>query len=395
MKRIGILGGTFNPIHYSHLLLAQAAFNEFCLDKVLIMPSNNPPHKKNSDIADDIDREIMIKLAIRDFPNLEYSDFELRREGTTYTSDTLELLNKEYPDTKFYFIVGGDSLSAFSTWHEPESILHRAALVAAGRADSSRELIQKQIEELRTKYSSDSFIPEIYFLTAPMMDISSTSIRKYISYGMSVKGLVPAFEEDFIISRGIYRNSRYEAIRAELAGLLKPSRYTHVLNVAQTAVKLAEAHGEDTDKAYLSGLLHDCAKYLSDEDMLNTAVNLGLNPDEVERRAIQLLHSKVGAEFASAKYGVEDSDIINAVRFHTTGRPGMSRLEKIIYISDYIEPGRSFDTGYLDLLRSVAVSNLDKTLCMILKSVYEYLLSSNSECISSLTLDALNYYTQQ
>ena len=122
MKRIGIMGGTFNPIHSVHLIMAQVAYHQFHLDKVLFMPSKHPPHKDNSVIISDEHRTRMIQLAIDGNSNFEFSDLELKREVTTYTSDTLTYLTEKNPDTEYYFIIGGDSLEQLENWHKPEVI---------------------------------------------------------------------------------------------------------------------------------------------------------------------------------------------------------------------------------------------------------------------------------
>ena len=167
MKRIGILGGTFNPIHLAHIMLAETAYARLGLDKVFIMPSNNPPHKKIEGLASDEDRAEMVRLAVEGHEHLEFSDFELKREGITYTSDTLKLLCEENPDTRYYFIIGADSLFKFDSWHEPAAILRRCALVCSGRGTVSSSEVRRRIEEVRDRYSEDGFMPEIYYVDLP------------------------------------------------------------------------------------------------------------------------------------------------------------------------------------------------------------------------------------
>ena len=397
MKRVGILGGTFDPIHLGHLLLARAAYNELSLDKVLIMPSNNPPHKRNNSISSNEDRLNMVKAAIRDIPYFEASDFEMQRDGITYTSDTLKLLNETYPDTRFFFIVGGDSIIHFESWHEPCTILKECALIAAGRDGYSKEEIQKQIEFLRDKYSGEGFTPEIYYLETPSFNISSHEIRNYVSFGMSVDGFMPEEVTEYIKDKGLYLNPFYEKVKMELKGLLKPARYAHVLSVAQTAVYMATAHLEDPVRAYTAGLLHDCAKFMNDEDMLKAAKDHNIELDDIEKRAVQLVHSKVGSVLAKEKYGIEDEEILSAIWYHTTGHPNMTRLEKIIYIADTVEPLRVWgeDNSELDIIRSVALSDLDKCLFLVLKHTNDYLNRTHKDNISDLTLKTYNYYKDE
>lgn len=393
MRRVGILGGTFNPIHSSHLLLAEYAYRQLHLDSVIFMPSNNPPHKNNREIAPDEDRAAMIKLAIEDTPYFEFSDLELKREGTTYTSDTLRILNETCPDTRFYFIIGGDSLINFNTWHEPESILHRCALVCSGRADYDKAAVFDNIRKLREQYGSDGFIPEIHYLNAPSMDLSSTTIRLFSSFDMPVHGMVSDKVEQYILSKSLYRNTFFEDVKKSLSVKLKPSRYEHDISVARTAVWMALSNGCDIVKAYTAGLLHDCGKYADENEMLDAVRRRGIVLDETEERTVQLVHARLGAVLASDIYGIDDEDIINAVRYHTTGRPDMSLLEKIIYLADALEPLRSWDEGLLDTLRPIAHTDIDLAMYMMLGTTLSHLEGSScTDNICNTTLDAYNYY---
>ncbi len=401
MNRIGILGGTFNPIHLAHIMLAETAYAQMGLDKVLIMPSNNPPHKNADGIASDEDRAEMVKLALEGHEHLEFSDFELKRDGTTYTSDTLSLLCEQNPDTRYFFIIGADSLFKFDTWHEPATILKKCALVCSGRGSVGSKEVRAKIEELRDRYSSGEFVPEIYYIDLSAIEISSNLLRDLISYEMPVEAYLAPSVLEYIQNHKLYLNSQFEAIKRDLKTLLKPSRYAHSISVAKTAVSLAMTIGYETFRPYLTGLLHDCAKYLSDEDMLRTADENDIELTPLERRAVQLVHAKVGALFVRTKYGIEDEDIISAIRFHTTGRPGMTILEQLIYISDTIEPLRTWgpnklasisDDMELNLIRSMATTDIDRATYIILKLTYEHVTQTYKENVSDETLNTFNYY---
>lgn len=200
-------------------------------------------------------------------------------------------------------------------------------------------------------------------------------------------------DEELDIFNQISRQNRFGTIREELKSKLKPSRHEHVLGVAQTAVWLAIKHGEDVNKAYTAGILHDCAKYLPDNEMLEQADYYHIELDDVERRAVQLVHSKVGAYYARDIYGVGDEDILNAIFYHTTGRIGMSKLEKIIYISDYIEPTRKWtDDPDIPAIRACSSKDLDRTLLMILEKTYNYLIATYKDNLSDITRQTYEYY---
>lgn len=170
--KIGILGGTFNPVHKAHLELAKAAYEQHGLSKVLLMVSPNPPHKAGRIIADVAHRNEMVKLAIQPYDFMEFSDFEQKREGFIYTAETLTLLGEKYPENHYYFIVGGDSLDAIDNWYHPEIVLKKCTLLAAGRDDIYDEKLLKRIDELNVKYNAD-----IRMVKLKKMDISSTEVR--------------------------------------------------------------------------------------------------------------------------------------------------------------------------------------------------------------------------
>ena len=171
-NKIGILGGTFNPIHNGHLMLAKEAYEQHNLDKVWIMVSPNPPHKAGTTIVDVTYRNNMVKAAIEPYDFMEFSDYEQRREGYIYTAETLTLLKKDYPENDYYFIIGGDSLENIEKWYHPEIVLANCVLLAAGRDDLFDEELNARINELNAKYNAD-----IRLVKMQPMDVSSTEIR--------------------------------------------------------------------------------------------------------------------------------------------------------------------------------------------------------------------------
>ncbi len=199
-NKIGILGGTFNPIHNGHLRLAFSAFEQYNLNKVWVMISPTPPHKANSDILNITYRVDMVKLAISDYADkLEFSDYELKRKGYIYTADTLTLLKNEYPDSEFYFIMGGDSLRDIEKWYKPQVVMKNAVILAAVRDDMDISAIEKQISYLKDKYEAD-----IRLLQTHNIPISSTDIRKNIKAGISVTDMVPAKVAEYINHNKLY-----------------------------------------------------------------------------------------------------------------------------------------------------------------------------------------------
>lgn len=172
MALVGIMGGTFNPIHLGHVNLAKAAYEQFGLDKVIFIPTGHPPHKKGSVIVSDEHRMKMVELAIEDYPYFEASDMEIKREGNTYTYDTLKELKSQNTQDEIYFIIGADSLFNLEKWFKPSEILKMCVMVAADRDDIPEEEFQAKIDYFNEKFSAD-----IRPLKVPMLDISSTEIR--------------------------------------------------------------------------------------------------------------------------------------------------------------------------------------------------------------------------
>lgn len=182
-------------------------------------------------------------------------------------------------------------------------------------------------------------------------------------------------------------------IKKTLEKSLDHKRYEHTLAVAYTASALAMCHGIDVNSALLAGLLHDCAKCLSDTKKISICAKYNIEITETERKNPSLLHAKVGGLLAKYEYQIDNFDIINAITSHTTGRPAMSELEKIIFVADYIEPGRN-KASNLDIIRKLAFHDLDIALLKILEDTLEYLRNSN-QIIDSTTQKTYEYYYNQ
>ncbi|MCR4672850.1 MAG: nicotinate-nucleotide adenylyltransferase [Lachnospiraceae bacterium] len=200
-KKIGIMGGTFDPVHIAHLVLAENAYRAFGLDSVIILPSGHPAYKITGgrEISCAEHRLAMLEEACRDIPYFRVSDMEIKREGNTYSADTLEILTRENPDTDYYFIIGGDSLIKLDTWHDPASLLKNCIIVAAVRDVAPIQACEEKAADLRERFGA-----RIEFMDIPQLDISSTEIRRRVHDGLSVKYLVPAGAEEYIKEHGLY-----------------------------------------------------------------------------------------------------------------------------------------------------------------------------------------------
>ena len=200
MSNIGILGGTFNPIHQGHLMLAKKSFEQFTLDRILVMPNHMPAYKDTDELLDANHRSEMVRLAIQDIPYLEFSDMELHRAGATYTIDTLLDLHHTHPNDKFYFIVGADSLVELDKWYRYRDILKLAALICAKRTGTA----DSQLREAKSAWIVQVPEAEIYFLEMPKMDISSTDIREGLSRDDSLHIWLPDAVYAYICRHHLY-----------------------------------------------------------------------------------------------------------------------------------------------------------------------------------------------
>lgn len=199
IKRIGIMGGTFNPIHQGHLLLAEQA-REYCeLDEVLFIPSGNSYMKDSSEILDGEIRIFMTAAAIEDNPSFTLSTMEVEREGATYTCDTIQDLREKEPFAQYYFIMGADSLFSMESWKDPGEIFKNCILVAAARDSRDTFSLTEKATELQAKYQA-----RIIILPERKIDISSSEVRSRIREGKSVRYMIPDKVIDYISSNHLY-----------------------------------------------------------------------------------------------------------------------------------------------------------------------------------------------
>ena len=197
-KSLGILGGTFDPIHIGHLRMAEHVFQSMDLEKIIFIPAYVPPHKLGQDFAPAQDRYAMTKLAVADNPHFIVSDMELKRSGVSYTIDTIRQLHNLYPDKELHFIIGADSVAQLHTWHNIEEMLELTRFVAVwrpGYEDAMEELVRHLGQRARER---------VWLLDTPVYAISSTEKRTRLRQGQSLEGLVPAQVEEYIYEHGLY-----------------------------------------------------------------------------------------------------------------------------------------------------------------------------------------------
>ena len=373
--KIGVYGGTFNPPHLGHLTAARTVYELLGLDLLLLIPAGLPPHKKLPAGSPTPEQRLeMTRLAGEQLglgDKVRTLDIELERGGRSFTSDTLAQLKAQYPDSELWLLMGTDMFLTLQAWHEPEKILSLAGIAAFGRTEEdTEELFSAQREYLYKTYPQ----ARIFTLTIPgVIDVSSTELREKLAKGEGGNLLAPAVY-GYILRERLYNTGAdlkrlpISLLRPVALSYLKHKRIPHVLGTEQEAIRLAERYGADVEKARVAALLHDCTKKLDMPAQLALCEQYGIELDELEQKALKLLHSKTGAAIARDVFGVDD-EVYSAIWYHTTGHANMTKLEKIIYLADYIEPSRDFPG--VDTLRKVCYEDLDKGLLLGLEMTIE------------------------
>lgn len=359
-QKIALFGGTFDPIHNGHIRLAAEFARRLKLDRVILMPTYVPPHKVKPEMAPASDRLEMCRLAVRGNPLFIVSDLEISRGGASFTADTLEALCGQYPDARWYLITGADMFLTMGTWWRFDDIAATAVLCAAPRDGVSME----ELENYAARLEAEGAVCALENI--PLTPLSSTDVRGKLRRHELVEGLIPPAVAAYIARRGLYTAAeaapldRDEQFIEIIRGRLTPARFRHSLAVAEEAERLARKYGADPAKARTAGILHDILKDAGEDAQLQIFQDFAILLDNVERQAPKLWHARAGAVFIEKVLGVEDRDIVTAVRYHTTGRAGMSLLEKVLFIADFTSADRDYKD--VDVMRRLADEDLSAAM---------------------------------
>ena len=388
---IGIYGGTFDPPHWGHITAARAAMEQLKLDRLVLIPDRVPPHKALPEGSASPEQRLeMAALATAELGRrTEVSDRELRRSGPSYTSDTLAALREEYPEDTLWLLMGSDMFLSLQTWHAPEEIMALARIAPFSReaADESAAFAAQKAR-LEREYGAQICIVQ----NPEVRELSSTEARAALAAGQG-SNLLPPAVYGYVLREHLYGTHKVltgltpDELRPIALSYLKPKRMPHVLGTEQEAVRLVRRYGGDETQARIAALLHDCTKKLDMAQQLALCERYGIMLDELEQKALKLLHSKTGAAIARDVFGVEDA-VYDAILYHTTGKPDMTRLEKIIYLADYIEPTRDFPG--VDELRKTVYEDMDKGLLMGLTMTIQEMEEMGNP-VHHLTRDARDY----
>lgn len=383
--KIVIYGGSFNPPHTGHLEAAKTILAELKPDKLLVIPASIPPHKELCDDSPSAEERLLLtKLAFSDLPDTEVSDIEIKREGKSYSADTLEEIMKLYPGAKIYFAMGTDMFLSFEEWYRYRFLLKNMSLAVFSRAGGEEAEIIKYAGYLTEQYGA-----EVVLLPHEPKPMSSTDIRDMLKRRMGASYLPDAVYERMICAGDYGAKPELYWLREKAYAYLKPSRIAHVSGCETEAVRLADRWGEDAENAAEAAILHDITKKLLLPEQLKLCDRYGIINDNVELSNVKLLHAKTGAELARELFNVSD-EVYNAIRWHTTGKADMTLLEKIIYMADYIEPNRDFEG--VDELRRLAYLDLDAAMALGLEMSLEDIKNNGVEP-HSFTVRAWEWYS--
>lgn len=376
MERIGIFGGSFNPVHLGHLQGALAAARELQLSRVIFVPGS-VVHSGGAakELAAPEHRLQMLRLAVKDRPTMELSTLELSGK-TAYTWQTLEQLQRENPAAKLYLLLGSDLLSSFGSWVRADRILEQAELAVLCRGGRGEEaILATQLPQL------ERLGGRVHLLANEKLEISSTQLRRLLAFGCGDSFLSPGVG-DYIRAQGLYHACNHwvglpmEELEQVVISLLPPNRVSHVLGCRATAVALAKHWGADETDAARAGLLHDVTKALDGPLQLTVCAEYGRILNDFSIKYPKTLHALTGSLIAERIFGEKDA-VVSAIRCHTTGKPAMTLLEKILYVADNMEPTRNFPG--VEKLRTLAYTDITLALKLGLEMTLEHLHNQGSE----------------
>lgn len=368
--RLGLMGGTFDPIHEGHLACARAAQEACGLDRVLFIPAARPSFKRERHLAPAETRLELCRLALADEPCFDASDIELRRDGVTYTVDTLRELHAQMGnDVELYFIMGADAAASLPRWREAEKLASLAVYVVVSRPGQVLDA------DLRASLAKTGF--KVVCVEGLRMDVSSSEVRARVAAGESLEGLVPEAVRSRVEAQPVYQGEAdalsdafFAARERELSARVSEKRLRHVKGVVAACERLAGLYGGDVRKARLAGLLHDWDKGYDDPGIRARVEELGMEAELdswVVRNMPQVLHGHTAARALSREFPQIPEDVIQAVDRHTVAAVDMTKLDMIVYIADAVEEGRRF--GRIDELRAaVGTADLEELFFL----TYEY-----------------------
>ena len=355
--RVGIFGGTFNPPHSGHENAAKAAAAQLNLDILIVVPVGVPPHKSlpKGSPSSEI-RFLMTQNAFSEIPNSIVSDIEVKTSEPGYTAYTVDAIKKTYPDAELFLLMGTDMFLSLESWKDYRVLLDNVIPAVFSRNDSDYKKISEFSDYLMGKYGCRTEI-----IKNTIISISSSKLREFLPLRGGMRYIKDTNYRYIISSRLYDAKSDWDWLRKQAYNMLDSKRVPHVAACEVSAVELAERWGVNEDDAREAAILHDITKRLDITGHLKALGDHNADASKVTKSESKLLHAKSGAALAKSLFGVSD-EVEDAIKWHTTGKAGMSMLAKILYIADYIEATRDF--AGVETLRRLAFEDIDKAMIL-------------------------------
>jgi len=371
MDKVLVFGGAFDPPHIEHVNMCKEIISEFGFTKLVIVPTFAFVHKESSFLSYD-DRVELINAAFKDVDHV-IDTIEFDRKENNYSANILPILKEKYGD--IYYLVGGDSINYLDTWYEPKKVCNACKIVVCKRDGYLN--VDKKIEELKAKFGGE-FILSKYV----GKDISSSIIRTKLNLGLKPEEISNDVY-DLIKSKHLFEE--YLPTVEQLKGYQTDELFEHSFAVVIRAIDYNSKHHlkQEYKKVFLAALLHDNAKQRKSLDGLDVPSDAIGSP---------VLHQFLGALKAKRDFGIEDEDILNAIKYHTTAKANMTMLEKLIYTADSTSDDRTYDP--IPEIRNIALEDFDKGFKAVLKYTYNKV-KNNPNGVYPLTLDACKCYLEE
>ena len=361
-EKIGVFGGSFNPVHNGHLILAEQIREIAGLDKVIFVPAHVSPFKIGADQPSGEDRLNMVKLSIEGAPGMEVSDFEILREGPSYTYDTLMHFKEVFGENaQVFFLLGTDTLEKLEYWKKGPELIENFGFISIYRKGLDKTVIDGICAGLKVKYPTC----DIRCFETPELEISSSDLRERLRFGQSIKFLTPDCVIDYINEHGLYQ-SLTRTLGEFVRNNVKPSRYAHTIQVVKKAREFGEFYGVDIEKLEIAAIFHDAY-----------------------RDAGNLEHGPQAAEHLEKDFGITDPDILNAIRYHTTCRAGASPVEMVLKLADMLEDTRTYREAAV--IRARLTGDIYADMLDVMYRIKRYTLSKGPDKFSPESQECIDW----
>lgn len=367
--KIGIYGGAFDPVHKEHKKIIEKSYIELGLNKLILLPSYSPPHKNNK-FSPFNARVNMLKAETKELDFIEIDERELyRNKGTNCAYEVLQEIRNENAGNELIYIIGGDSIINFHTWVHPEIISKTVPIAVV-----AREGYENLIEAVNTAIRN--YGANIKILSFKGENISSSIVKANYEFGKSSPHVTKEVN-DIIIKEKLYRDFEYYINK--MKNSVSRELFEHCKSTVYYALKLSAKLDLNFEEVFLAALLHDCAKEITP------------NSKQYNIYPHKIVHQYYGASIAEKEYGITNEKILNAIRFHTTGKKDMSQLEKLIYCADMLEQNRDFEG--VEGLREIIEKDFEKGFVKCVEASIKRLEQTKRD-IYYLTRECYDYYNK-